>query len=290
MASIQSGFAENARRKVLLQAVCAVVYESGYAYADKVTLETLVEMLQALLSEIGRSSRSAAELSGRTEVIVPDLVLAFIEMGIDVDSIPEYGKTVMRGTKIVVPPPAVAAKQTVPKILQAGDKRPHFSYIPDHLPPFPDAHSYIRTLTHKQPVTEYEAIREKSASQKRDVERALSRFMAKTSESNSSHSLFPDDLLSQLFPLIPLKTSPHPYLIALLPKDQVFEDDEDDDQPKVQEEMKPDDVVPSTAETSGETEANQQTEGNTNSGNRISEAEIPDNPFLRSPKIIKKRR
>jgi hypothetical protein len=36
-------------------------------------------------------------------------------------------------------------------------------------------------------VTEYEAIREKSASQKRDTERALTRFVAKTSE---THSLF----------------------------------------------------------------------------------------------------
>lgn len=36
-------------------------------------------------------------------------------------------------------------------------------------------------------MTEYEAIREKSASQKRDTERALTRFVAKTSD---THSLF----------------------------------------------------------------------------------------------------
>lgn len=41
--------------------------------------------------------------------------------------------------------------------------------------------------THKQPVTEYEAIREKVATQKRDIERALTRFIAKTGE---THSLF----------------------------------------------------------------------------------------------------
>lgn len=41
--------------------------------------------------------------------------------------------------------------------------------------------------THKQPVTEYEAIREKAANQKKDVERALTRFLAKTSD---THSLF----------------------------------------------------------------------------------------------------
>lgn len=41
--------------------------------------------------------------------------------------------------------------------------------------------------THRRPVTEYEAIREKVATQKRDIERALTRFIAKTGE---THSLF----------------------------------------------------------------------------------------------------
>lgn len=50
--------------------------------------------------------------------------------------------------------------------------------------------------THKQPVTEYEAIREKAANQKRDVERALTRFLAKTGD---THSLFNTDD-NQMFP------------------------------------------------------------------------------------------
>ena len=291
MDSLQSGYGQNGRRKVLTAAVSAIVYDAGFALADRVSLETLVEMLQSLLTEMGKSSRSAAELAGRTEVVVPDVVLALVEMGLNVDSIPEYGRSQMRSSKIVIPAPGIAAKQSVPKILQAGEKKSHFSYIPDYLPPFPDAHSYIRTPTHKQPVTEYEAIREKSASQKRDVERALSRFMAKTSESSPSHSLFPEDMLSHHFPLIPLKISPHPYLIALLPKDQVFEDDDDEDT-KVPEESKTDDPSSLTTGDAGDTEVNNnQDPGNSSSGNnKPVEAEVPDNPFLRSPKILKKRR
>lgn len=50
--------------------------------------------------------------------------------------------------------------------------------------------------THKQPVTEYEAIREKAASQKRDIEKALTRFLAKTSE---THCLFSSED-NQMFP------------------------------------------------------------------------------------------
>lgn len=44
--------------------------------------------------------------------------------------------------------------------------------------------------THKRPVTEYRVIREKAAAQKRDVERALTRFVAKTSD---TEKLFEDD-------------------------------------------------------------------------------------------------
>lgn len=44
-------------------------------------------------------------------------------------------------------------------------------------------------------MTEYEAIREKAAQQKRDIERALTRFTAKTGK---THSLFKDD--NSMFP------------------------------------------------------------------------------------------
>lgn len=47
------------------------------------------------------------------------------------------------------------------------------------------------TQTFREPVSDYQVVREKAASQRRDVERALTRFMAKTGE---THSLFKDDV------------------------------------------------------------------------------------------------
>lgn len=44
-------------------------------------------------------------------------------------------------------------------------------------------------------MTEYEAIREKAANQKRDVEKALTKFLSKTSE---THSLFDNE--DNMFP------------------------------------------------------------------------------------------
>ena len=291
MEGAHSAFGPNARRKVLSAAVCALLYEAGFQTAERTALETLVEMLQALLCELGRASRAAAELAGRTEVVAPDVVLALVEMGINVSSIPAYAASAPN--RLSIPAPHQAARQATPKILQAGDKKSHFHYIPSHMPPFPDPHSYIRTPTYKQPVTEYEAIREKSASQKRDVERALTRFMAKTSESTPSHCLIPDDLPTHLFPLIPLRPTPNPYLLALLPKDQVFEDDEEEDVKAGDASEKTDDAPTATAnegegESSG-TGADAHSDAIAAAAAKAAE-DLPDNPYLRSPRIVKKRR
>jgi len=210
---------QSGRRRVLLSVVSATCHECGFGSADKQSLEILLQMLQSLIFEMGRSSRAFCELSGRTEPLVGDVVVALIEMGLDCDSIAAYG---LRPNRVQIPSPQVMPKQNIPRTLQAGEKKSLSSYIPEYLPPFPDPHSYIRTPTHKQPVTEYEAIREKSATQKRDVERALTRFMAKTCEPSLSHTLFPNEQMCHLFPLISLKVEPNAYLNALLPQDQVF--------------------------------------------------------------------
>ncbi|XP_046400595.1 transcription initiation factor TFIID subunit 8-like [Ischnura elegans] len=220
------------RRKALAIVVSNLLTEIGFESAEKQALETLVEMLQSFITEVGGSSKSYCELAGRTEVLLGDVVMALVEMGAPCwdtgggggcDGLHVYSRRPMR---TVLPPPPVGAAPKQPTILQAGTKRPHPPHIPPHLPPFPDPHAYIRTPTHKQPVTEYEAIRDRAACQKRDVERALTRFVAKTGD---THSLFlSEDTCA--FPLIACKGSANPYLNALLPKDQVFEDEEEEEE------------------------------------------------------------
>ncbi|KAI1288039.1 Transcription initiation factor TFIID subunit 8 [Halotydeus destructor] len=295
----QAVFSQNARRKVLNAALSSIVHESGFGYAEKVVFETLLEMLQAFICELGRSSRSYCELAARTDVLVGDVVVALVEMGMNVDSIPVFGRTLFRSPKVVIPAPTQAPKANQPKILQAGEKKQLHSYIPDYLPPFPDPHSYIRTPTHKQPVTEYEAIREKAASQKRDVERALTRFMAKTSSLSSAHSLFPDEHMSSLFPLISLETSAVPYVSSLLPKDQVFEDDEAEEEAAKSESEKISETnnedAAANAADNGErddsadpanaADGNQEAKAD---NNQAADSDVPDNPYLRPAKISKK--
>jgi transcription initiation factor TFIID subunit 8 len=249
-------------------------------------------MLQSLLSEMGRSTRAFCELSGRTEAVVGDVVIAMVDMGIDVDSIPVWGRDRKR-SRIVIPNPGQAPAQPTPRILQAGEKKPLANYIPDHLPPFPDPHAYIRTPTHKQPVTEYEAIREKAATQKRDVERALTKFMAKTGGSSLAHSLFPDEQLCHLFPLVPPKPQSNPYLNALLPKDQIFEEDEEEEAARERAAKEPVKKVPKVPVPEelegepGEEGAQAAAQPGTEAPTPAPDTEVPDNPYLRPAKIKK---
>jgi len=217
-------------RQCLRVAVGSLCTEVGFESAEVDALETLTELTQSLITELGRSGRAFCELAGRVEPVVGDLVLALVELGLPVSGLKEYALRSGRLT-VAAPTHTVSSKQTA--ILHTGNKKRHPPHIPDHLPEMPDSHSYIRTPTHRQPVTDYESVREKAASQKRDVERALTRFIAKTGK---IHNLFKTDD-SNLFPLISCDREEDgvklpAYLDALLFKDQVFEEDEREYQPK----------------------------------------------------------
>lgn len=210
------------QRKVLSLAVAACCHEAGFSTAEESVIEILTVMLQSLITEAARGSQMFAEHNGRSEVTFSDVFLSLVEMGLNVESILEFAK---KRNLFRIPTPAKEAPQNQPTILQAGQPRPLHSYIQDHYPKFPAPHTYIRTPTYRQPITEYEAIRDKAATQKRDIEKALTRFVAKASASGPDHSLFPkNDDLNKHFQLISIQSSPLPFLDALLPRDQIFDD------------------------------------------------------------------
>ncbi|KAG7268244.1 hypothetical protein CRUP_036457, partial [Coryphaenoides rupestris] len=173
-----------ARRRTLQVVVSALLTECGFESAEKAAVESLTEMMQSYITEIGRCAKSYCEHTARSNPTLPDAV-----------------------SPVTNPP-------VTPKALTAGQKRLHPSYIPSHFPEFPDPHTYIKTPTFREPVSDYQVVREKAASQRRDVERALTRFMAKTGE---TQSLFKDDITA--FPLIAARPTAIPYLSALLPSE-----------------------------------------------------------------------
>ncbi|KAG0700303.1 Transcription initiation factor TFIID subunit 8 [Chionoecetes opilio] len=207
------------RRKTLGAAVAGMLQEAGFTAFEKAALGTLTEMLQSLLSEIGRSTRAYAELAYRTEPVSGDVVMALVDMGISMDGLQAFRS---RPNRVVITAPAQTVDMKQHNVLQVGDKKSHPAHIPEHLPSFPDTHTYCFSHTYKQPVTEYEAIREKAAAQKRDIERALTKYSAKTSD--TQNLFFTDD---KEFLLVSVAPHPKSYLDALMPRDQVFEEEEE---------------------------------------------------------------
>lgn len=256
----------NSRRKALAAAVANLLTEIGFDIVEPAILELFTELVQSCITEIGTSARSYCELAGRVEPVIGDVVMAFVSMGINCSSsaFEQYAKRPGRSV-VSSPMPSVQPKQ--PPTLSAGSKQNLPPHIPDSFPPFPDPHAYIRTPTHKQPVTEYEAIREKSAIQKRDVERALTRFVAKTGE---QHGLFASAENNNNFPLVGTRCSEPAYLNALIPRDQVFDaDDLPDMGPR----------KPAKDKESGD---------KSEEPVKPPEAETIDNPYLRPIKMPKK--
>lgn len=215
-------------------------------------------------------------------------------MGMKLEGIEVYGK---REKRHIIPPPQQIQPQKQLSMLSAGIKKDHPSHIPNHFPDLPDPHAYIRTPTYKQPVTEYEAIREKAANQKRDIEKALTKFLAKTSD---THSLFETE--DNMFPLIAPKPVHPSYMAALNPTDQVFDFEEleyyyqvanrkedipskDGDDSDVSGDEKPD--KGDDIKEEGKDDDNSKMKSDLNDGGQSQDNPI-DNPYLRAVSMPKK--
>ena len=68
-------------RQCLLVSTAALLTEVGFDSCRKVALESLAELLQSFIVELGRSSRAFTELACRTEPLGADVLLALTEMG-----------------------------------------------------------------------------------------------------------------------------------------------------------------------------------------------------------------
>ncbi|XP_049611263.1 transcription initiation factor TFIID subunit 8 [Syngnathus scovelli] len=235
-----------ARRRTLQVVVSALLTECGFDCAEKAAVETLTEMMQSYITEIGRCGKSYCEHTARSIPTLSDTVVTLIEMGFNVETLPAYAK---RSQRMVITAPPVTNHPMTPKALSAGQKRMHPPHIPSHYPEFPDPHTYIKTPTFREPVSDYQVVREKAATQRRDVERALTRFMAKTSK---TQSLFKDDITS--FPLIAAQPSAVPYLSALLPSELELQ----------------------TLEEADSSEQDDQTDGENAAGNILSDDTVVD--------------
>ncbi|KAL3288650.1 hypothetical protein HHI36_003083 [Cryptolaemus montrouzieri] len=218
----------NVYRKMLTAVISSICMGTGFDSIEKEALASLVELIQCYLSELSVICKNYCELAGRSEPLIADIILAFIDMGINFSCFEDYIKNAKYPS---LPPIIVQQPPKQPNMLTTGVKQPLPSHIPLYLPEFPVPHAYIRTPTHRQPIIDYESVREKAAIQKKDVERALTKFLAKTAP--TTHNLF-DTEETNIFPLIASQPNYPPYLSALLPQDQIFDQEDLEYDPKAE--------------------------------------------------------
>eukprot|EP00731_Ephydatia_muelleri_P019894 Em0012g719a len=137
-------------------------------------------MMQSYITEIGRMTRMYCELAQRNEPTLSDVQLALLEAGAEVKCLADYSKRPQRRN---LPRQPRTFPQSQPKCLQVGGKVPHPPHIPNHLPQFPDPHTYIRTPTFTAPNVDYRCVREKLAVHRRSSCRGLSKLLSKTRDS-----------------------------------------------------------------------------------------------------------
>jgi len=252
--------ADQTYRRLLKMVVAALCKQAGFDHVDQLVLESLTEMLTSYLIECGRSSRLMAELCGRTQILPIDVTLALLEMGF---SLQNFTPAILRdfgGARIIVPGPRPTPAPTENRVIRVGKIRSHPSHIPDHMPPFPDPHTYVRTQPQIEYQGDYECAREAAATQQRNLEMSLIKFMLKIEPNICLH--VNDTQLAVLKPRNELK----PYLSALLPSE---------------EELK--NLLASTTTTTTATNINESTGGNDSA--TTNETNTIDNPYLRPIKM-----
>ncbi|CAD5121342.1 DgyrCDS9865 [Dimorphilus gyrociliatus] len=211
MSSTEKDDYDVAIQKALKASIGAILQMIGFEAANPIALSTLTEMLRSYLTEIGKQAKMICEAANRTEPIISDISLALIEMGNDITKIEDFSKRPMR---LVNFDQATSTTKPPMKTLRVGQRPDMPGYVPSYLPSFPDPHTYMSRQPDPPSHGTYAELREKAASQKRDVERALTTLIAKTGETDL---IFEDDPLA--FPLIANAKQPLPYIDALLPKE-----------------------------------------------------------------------
>ncbi|KAL7078129.1 hypothetical protein ACQ4LE_002790 [Meloidogyne hapla] len=160
-------------KRILSQSTAAICQMAGFTNIQSSILDTLTALAHKYLTQICCSSRELCEHTGRSIITPGDVFMAILSSGIDVQKFPEFLQSIQRAK----PPPQFTVKSQSPvkspPLLRISDPRPHPSYFPNFLPPFPDPHTYIRTEVKDDIDNTYEKVRCLTATNRRDTEKSL---------------------------------------------------------------------------------------------------------------------
>ncbi|KAI3447568.1 hypothetical protein Pfo_004233 [Paulownia fortunei] len=189
---IRSG-ASDYGRAISRIAVAQVCESIGFEGFNESALDSLADIAIRYLCDLGKTSKFYANLAGRTECNVFDVVQGFEDLGMSqgfsgaseihidclvssgaIREIKEYVETAEEIPFAQPVPrfPVIRERRMIPSFLQMGEM-PSFKHIPAWLPAFPDPHTYVRTPVWNERVSDPRADKIELARQHRKAERSL---------------------------------------------------------------------------------------------------------------------
>ncbi|CAB3404141.1 unnamed protein product [Caenorhabditis bovis] len=187
-ANFQPSIVNEAYHNVLEQVVTALCYSTGFDDIEEGALETLLLVFHTQIRRMGEQAKLACEVAGRTLVNPGDAWFGLINLGVDVQNLPNYFyETIERGG-ITIHAPQIMVMEDRIQPSHIGVPRPHPSYVYEWMPRLPDPYTYIETDVTNEPDITYEKVREAMSQKSRNGIMSLVNHMIRT---YPSYCLFP---------------------------------------------------------------------------------------------------
>lgn len=173
--------------RVFVAQMCESV---GFQAVNESALDSLAGIVIRYVSDLGKTANFHANLAGRTECNVFDVIQGLVDLGssqvvsetrndciISSGPIKELEEYVLSAEEIpfaqTVPQfPVIRGRKMIPSFSQMGET-PSSSHIPVWLPAFPDPHTYIQTPVWNERGTDPRTDMIELARQRRKAERSL---------------------------------------------------------------------------------------------------------------------
>lgn len=224
---------KDAYKKILIQSVAVLLKDVGFRTAHSGILEVLTDLLTKYMDRLACSLKMVSEHAGRSLVNPNDLFSALSNVGTEIESFFDYVQRHKHSMNTVPPDPQPSSIPKSPARFNVAESQPHPSYFPSYLPPFPDAHTYLRTeLVSDEVDASYIKVRDLQAKNRRDMEKSLVNFAllnyptVSLFEEYERSSTSSDNKITIPKVLLPFE-DPRPYITAMVSIEEDIEIDED---------------------------------------------------------------